>query len=138
MTVQFSTAVRNAMLDSIEAAMGTSAKLKVFTGAAPANCVTAEAGTLLAEWDLASDWSAAASGGVKAITVGGGLAATSVPASGTAAHYRIYDSAGTTCHEQGTVTSVAVGTGDLLIDNVAIVAGQTVNLTAFTKTAPGA
>ncbi len=36
--MQFSTAVRNAMLDAIETAIGTGAVCKFRTGAVPANC----------------------------------------------------------------------------------------------------
>jgi hypothetical protein len=63
MSVQFSPAVRNAMLDQIETSIGTSAKLMFYTGAVPANCAAATTGTQIAEWDLASDWMADASAG---------------------------------------------------------------------------
>lgn len=42
MAVQLSVTVRNARLDAIETAVGTSARLKIWTGAAPANCAAAE------------------------------------------------------------------------------------------------
>lgn len=135
MTVQWSTTLRNALLDQIETTINTSAKLMVYTGAQPANCAASEAGTLLVEFDLASDWAAAASGGSKAFN-STPISATAV-ATGTAAHYRIYASDGTTCHEQGSITLTAGG-GDATIDNTSIVTGQTVQITAFTKTAPGA
>lgn len=41
MTVQYSTSVRNAMLDAIESATGTSAKLQMWSGTQPTNCGTA-------------------------------------------------------------------------------------------------
>ena len=41
MAVQLSVAVRNAMLDAIETAIGTSAVLKIRTGAPPASVATA-------------------------------------------------------------------------------------------------
>lgn len=135
MTVQWSTTLRNALLDQIETTINTSAKLMVYTGSQPANCAASEAGTLLVEFDLASDWAAAASGGSKAFN-NTPVSATAA-ATGTAAHYRIYASDGTTCHEQGSVTATGLG-GDATIDNTSIVSGQTVQITAFTKTAPGA
>ncbi len=55
---------------------------------------------------------------------------------GTAGHYRIVDSAGTTCHEQGTVTATGGG-GDVTIDNTSIVSGQAVNISGWTVTEPG-
>lgn len=135
MAIQFSTAVRNAMLDAIETTMGTSVKLQIRTGAAPANCAAASTGTLLVEYSLAIDWAAAASSGSKALS--SLPLSTTAAATGTAAHYRFMDSAGTTCHEQGTVTATGGG-GDMTVDNTSIASGQTVQVTAFSKTAPGA
>lgn len=66
MALQYSTAVRNARLDVVESTIGTSAVLKIRTGAAPANCAAADSGTVLATCTLPSDWMAAASGGTKA------------------------------------------------------------------------
>lgn len=131
---QFSTAVRNAMLDAIETTIGTGAVLKIRTGAAPANCGAADSGTVLATITLASDWAAAASGGTKALS---GLPVSDPVAdnSGTAAHYRLYASDGTTCGNQGTV---GTATSDLIVDSTAFTAGQTFNITAWTWTAPGA
>jgi hypothetical protein len=135
MTVQFSTAVRNALLDAIETAMGVSAKLQIYSGSVPANCATAASGTKLVEYALASDWASAASGGSKALS-SLPLSVTAL-AAGTAGYYRFVDSAGTTCHEQGTVT-LSAGGGDMTIDNTTFTLGQTVQITGFTKTAPGA
>lgn len=134
MAVQWSTAVRNARLDAWETAIGTAPKLQIYSGSAPANCATAASGTKLVEWTLASDWSPAASGGAKSMTL---PSAVNALAAGTAGHYRIVDSAGTTCHEQGTVTATGGG-GDLTVDNTSIASGQSVNLTGFTKTEAGA
>lgn len=133
MTVQRSTAVRNARLDAIETTIGTAAKVRILTGTQPATCATAESGTLLVAYTLASDWAANASSGSKAFSstpIAGTASGT-----GTAGYYRITDNAGTTCHEQGTVGTSGT---DLIIDNASIVSGQTVNITSWTKTYPGA
>jgi len=135
MTVQNSTAVRNAQGDAWESTIGTSAKLRIYSGAQPANCAAARTGTLLVEYSLASDWCAAASSGAK--TLNSLPLSAAAAASGTAGHYAIMDSAGTTCHEQGSVTATGGG-GDMTIDNTSIAGGQTVNITGFTKTWPGA
>ena len=66
MALQFSVTVRNARLDAVETAIGASAVLKIRSGAAPANCATADSGTVLATCSLPSDWMAAASSGSKA------------------------------------------------------------------------
>ena len=130
MAVQFSVAVRNARLDSIETTVGTSPKFRIYTGAKPADCATAASGTLLAEITCPSNWMGDASGGVKALAGAWTVAAS---AAGTAGHYRIYDSTGTTCHEQGTVTATGGG-GDLTVDNTNIASGQTVTVTSKTLT----
>lgn len=138
MALQFSTAVRNAMLDAIETATGTGAVLKVYdlTAGAPANCAAAITGTVLATITLASDWAAAASGGTKAWS---SLPVTDSSADGTgiADFFRLFASDGTTCHEQGTVTATGGG-GDMTVDNTSFVIGQTFSVTAYTWTAPGA
>lgn len=135
MAVQFSVATRNAMLDAIEVTVGTSAVLKIRSGSVPATCATADAGTALVTYSLGSDWASAASSGAKALA--SLPLSTTAGATGTAAHYRIYASDGTTCHEQGTVTATGGG-GDMTVDNTSINSGQTVNITAFTKTMGGA
>ena len=134
MTVQFSVAVRNATLDAVETAVGASPKLQLRTGAQPANCAAAATGTLLAEITCPADWMAAASSGTKVLSGSWTVAAA---AAGTAAHYRIVDSAGTTCHEQGSITLTGGG-GDMTLDNTNIAAAQTVTITAKTLTAGGA
>lgn len=131
MTIQMSSGVRNARLDSIETTIGVNARLRLYTGAQPASCAAAEVGTLLVEFLLASDWAAAASAGVKAFSSLPLSAAAS--AAGVAAHFRIYDSAATTCHYQGSVTLTGAG-GDMTLDNTNIAAAQSVSLTSFTVT----
>ena len=131
MAIQLSTAVRNARLDQIESTIGTSAILRVRTGAAPANCATADTGTVLATINLPADYMSAASGGVKQLT--GSWVDSSADATGTAAHFRLYDSAGTTCHLQGTVTATGGG-GDMEVNTTSFSAGQQFTITAFSLT----
>lgn len=137
MTVQFSTAGRNAALDALETAMGTSAILKFFdlTAGAPANCAASISGAVLATLNLPADYMAAASGGVKSLT--GTWQDASADATGIADFYRIFASDGVTCHEQGTVTATGGG-GDMTVDNTSFAAGQPVNVTSKTWTAGGA
>lgn len=133
MARQFSVAVRDARADAYEAAIGTSAVLKIFTGAQPANCAAADSGTVLATMTLPSDWMAASSSGAKAKS--GTWQDLTADNGGTAAHYRVYASNGTTCHDQGTVTATGGG-GDMTLDSVAITAGQQVTITSFGWTEP--
>lgn len=135
MTIQLSTGVRNALLDSIETAIGASAILKVRTGAAPASPAAADAGTVVATLTLPADWMAAASGGTKAKQ--GTWDDTASDAAGTAGHFRIYAADGTTCHLQGTITATGGG-GDMTVDNTNFAAGQSFSITGFTLTAPNA
>ena len=133
MAFQFSTATRNAALDAIESAIGSTATLEIRSGAVPANCAAADAGTALATITLPADWLAAASNGSK--TFLGTWTDTSADAGGTAGHFRV--KAGGVCHIQGTVTLTGAG-GDMTLDNTNIAAGQQVTITSFTITAGGA
>lgn len=134
MAIQFSTAYRNAAADQFETTVGTAPKLQIRTGAQPANAAAADSGTLLAELTLPSDWLSNASNGAK--TLVGSWTGTGV-AGGTAAHFRVKDSAGTTCHLQGSVSATGGG-GDMTLDNTSIATSQTVTITSFTFTVGGA
>lgn len=121
-------------MDALESTIGTAAKLQIRSGTVPANCGAADSGTLLVELDLPSDWMAAASGGSKAKS---GTWSNTAAAAGTAGHWRLKDSSGTTCHAQGTVTATGGG-GDLTLDNTSIASGQTVTINTFSLTAGNA
>ena len=135
MALQFSTTVRNDWLDRFEVQVGTTPVLKIRTGSAPANCAAADSGTVLATINLPSDWMAAASNGTKAMS--GTWSDSSADNTGTAAHFRLYASDGTTCHAQGTVTATGGG-GDMTVDSTSFTAGQSFTVNTFTLTAPGA
>ncbi len=134
MALQYSVAVRNAKLDAIETQVGTSAILKLRTGAAPVDCATADSGTVIATLNLPADWMAAASSGSKAKS--GTWQDTNADASGTVGHFRVYDSGGTVCGMQGTVTLTGAG-GDMTLDNTNVQGGangQSVTITSFSIT----
>ena len=126
---------RNNILDGLETFIGTSAVLKIKTGAPPATCDTADSGTVLATLSLPSDWMAVAANGTKAKS--GTWEDASADDTGTAAHWRIYASDGTTCHMQGSVTATGAG-GDMTLDNTSIAAGQSITISSFTITAKNA
>ena len=134
MALNYSTTLRNAQLDAVETTVGTSAKLYIRTGTKPTACSDADSGTLLATLDLPSDWMAAASSGSKAKN--GTWTGTGADA-GSAGHFRIKDSGGTTCHLQGSVTATGGG-GDMTLDNVVIASAQTITISTFTLTAGNA
>lgn len=127
MTIQLSVSVRNAMLDAIETAAGTSAVIKIRTGAQPTNCASADSGTVVATISLASDWMSAASSGSKAFS-STPLTDSSADNTGTAAHYRVYASDGTTCHMQG---SVGTSGTDMIVDSTSFTAGQSFSITSW-------
>lgn len=129
MALQYSVAVNNARLDAVETAAGASAKLRIYTGSAPANCAAAASGTLLVEMALPADWMSAASAGSKSKL---GTWSGSGAAAGVAGYFRIVDNAGTTAHAQGTCGQ---GTGDLSLDNTNIAVSQAVSVNSFTLAA---
>lgn len=131
MAVKLSVAVRNARLDAIETAISTAAVLKIRSGSVPTNIADADSGTVLATLTLPSDWMAAASSGSKAKS--GTWQDTSADNTGTAGHFRIYASDGTTQHIQGTVTATGGG-GDMTVDNTSIASGQQITITSFSLT----
>ena len=129
MALQLSIAVCNARLDAIETQIGASAVLKIRTGAPPADCATADSGTVLATLSLPSDWMAAASSASKSKS--GTWQDLTADATGTAGHFRIYASDGTTCGMQGTITATGGG-GDMTLDNTSIATNQPVSVSSFT------
>ena len=115
------------MPGSTSTAVGASAKLRIYSGAAPANCAAAASGTLLVEMNLPSDWMAAAASASKSKA---GTWSGTAGAAGTAGYFRIVDNAGTTAHIQGTCGQ---GAGDMSLDNTNIANGQTVILGGMIK-----
>src|SRR5574343_904414 len=134
MALQFAVTYRNAMLDQFETTLGTTPILRVYTGAAPASVGAAASGTLLIEDTLDSDWMAAASNGTKGLAGTWQDASADGGSASTPGYFRLYAVDGTTCHCQGTA---GIGSGDMSF-NGTITAGQSVTVTSFTLTAPGA
>lgn len=122
------TAATAAVDDALVTSLGTNAVLQIRTGTAPGPG-SAATGTLLASVTIAS-WTAAtpAAGQI----TGSDPGAVTAAASGTAAHFRLQTSGGTAILEGSVATSAA----DLILDNVAIVSGGSVNLGAPVITIP--
>lgn len=131
--MQRSTAARNAAMDSFETLVGASPIMRLLN-TLPANCAAADS-TVLAQGTLPADWLANAASGAKAQSGVWALTGQAAAGGGTvAAAYRIYDSGGTTCHEQGTVfeavaiaTSATTGANDNLLtfaDTTGVVVGM--------------
>lgn len=88
---------------------------------------------VLATIALATTAFGSASGGVASMS-GLPKSDTSADATGTAANFIVTNAAGTTIFA-GSVTATGGG-GDLTLDNLSIVSGQTVTITAGSYTAP--
>ena len=127
MTYQYGVALRNNQVAQIQATVGASGTLKIFSGAEPANCAAADPTGLLATITLPAAF-LTSSGGVTTIA---GTWSTSASGSGTAQSFRMYDGS-SVCHVQGNVTT------DLVLNNTSITSGQTVTVTQFSVTAGNA
>ena len=128
--MQYSVAVNNTRLDSIETAIGVSAILRIRTGAAPANCAAADTGTVLSTLTLPSDWMLAAAAASKAKS--GTWVDSLADATGTAAHFRVYDSGGTVCHIQGTYGTSGT---EMIGDSASFTINQSFTINTFTLNA---
>lgn len=135
MAIQLSTALRDAMIGQYEPTIGALPKLQLRSGAPPVDCAAADAGTLLDQITLPSDWMTAPLNG--SISLSGTWIGTGALAAGTVGHYRIKDSTGATTYEQGAVT-ITGGGGDLTLDNPALAIGQIVTVTSWVRTQSGA
>lgn len=131
--MQFSVAVSNGRLDSIETTIGASPILRIRTGAAPANNAAADTGTVLSTINLPADWMAAAANRTK--NLNGTWADDAADAAGTAGHYRVYAADGTTCHIQGPVGATGSGL-EMILDNLVFAAGQAFSIISFTINDP--
>ena len=131
MALGLNTTLRNNMLDEITALAGASAILRIYSGTQPATGGTET--TILAQLTCNSTVAPAASSGV--LTLNSISSDTSANATGTATWFRILDSGATTAVLDGTVSTVAAGTGDLQLDDTSIVLGGTVAISSATVTA---
>lgn len=134
MALGLNVTLRNNMLDEITARAGASAILRIYSGSQPATG-GAET-TILAQLTCNATFAPAASSGV--LTLNSIASDTSANATGTATWFRIYQSDATTHVLDGTVSTVAAGTGDLQLDDTSIVLGGTVAISSATITAGNA
>jgi hypothetical protein len=130
MTIQLALSGRTARLTGFTSNLSNNASLRIFTGAQPADCQTAQSGTVLASITMATPFTVPANGTMQLSNL---PLTTTATTSGTAGYYRIVGSSqGTSsCFMQG---SIGQGSGDLQFDNTSIQTGQTINITAWTVT----
>jgi hypothetical protein len=130
MAIKFSVAARNAQMDTLISSVGTSAFLRIYSGSRPANVAAPITGTLLAELVCnASAFAPSASGGVLTANAISDDAAAN--ATGTATHFRLWKSDGTTGVMDG---DVATSGADLNLDSTSIVTGQVISVSSFVIT----
>lgn len=133
MTISLTNAANNARQDGLVAHIGNGAKLRIYSGTAPANIDAALSGnTLLGELTCGTPFAPAAAGnGV--ITANAITQDSAADNSGTASFYRIYKADGTTPVLQGSVTGTGGG-GDLELNTTNIVAGGPIAVSSWTLT----
>ena len=136
MAITMNPTARNAALDAIRAAWGASPKLRIYADATPPANAGAALGdaVLLVEFTMGAGLAASA-GVLDLVTTTLTAAATGGGTGSDASFYRVYDSTGATCFEQGSVGDTGSG-ADMTLDNANIATGQTVNVTDWTKTFP--
>jgi hypothetical protein len=128
-----------AALDALLAKLnvgGTAGHIKIFSGAMPATCETADSGTLLSTLTLSVTSFAGATDpgttGLATATANAITSDSSAAATGTAGYFRAYDSAGV-CIAQGTVGTSAA---DMILNTTSIVTAATVAITSWVVTLP--
>jgi hypothetical protein len=136
--IQYADFVRNAKMDAIETAIGTSPFLSLYDGAMPANCATARAGTLFMSAALPADWLGNAAAGVKSLA---GTWSGTATAPGLARYFTIYKSDGTTIAAQGLVSEAYLNSKTLVLNQQVHVGSNvykvtTAGTTASTGTGP--
>lgn len=127
--LKYSEALVNARLDAITTAIGSSGKLKIYSGTQPTDPDTAlGAQVLLASLALSTTAAGAASGGT--LTFSAISNDASADNTGTAAWFSVTTSADARVIE-GTV---GLSSTDMIIDNTSITAGQIVSCSSFVIT----
>ena len=132
MALGLNVTLRNNRLDEITARAGSSALLRIYDGTQPATGGAITSQNQLAQLTCNATFAAAASSGV--LTLNSISSDTSADDTGTATWFRIVQSDGSTHVFDGTVSTVAAGTGDLQLDDTSIVLGGTVAISSATIT----
>lgn len=134
MTVQLSVTTRTNQLSTLNTDIGANAVIKIWTGTQPANCGTADTGTLLATFaGNAGGFGTATSGMLTASAV----ASVTAAASGAPGYFRVYPTSATSTNAVIQGTCGTSGT-DMIVTASPFTAGQTVNFTSLTYTRGGA
>jgi hypothetical protein len=130
-------AAADAVVDRID--VGTTylnGKLRIYSGAQPADADSAPGGTLLVEIDLANPaYGAAATTGTAALA--GTPRSATAAAAGTATSFRVVNRDAATVFDGAVRATADVDAGqELVLDNTSIASGQTVNINSLDYTHP--
>lgn len=130
----------DSLLANLNAIAGHNGVIKIFSGALPATCETADPAGLLSSGCTFSATAFAASTdpgstGLATATANAIAADPSCSGTGTAACFRAYSYNGTTytCHLQGTV---GTSSADLIVTSTSITAGQVFTVNSLVVTLP--
>lgn len=129
MALGYVATLRNNQLAQITTSVGTSGKIRIYSGTRPATGGTET--TVLAELPCSATFAPAPSGGVLTVNA---ITSATASASGTASWFRVLTSA------NAAVVDGDVGTSgsDLNLNSTAITSGGSVSITSFTITAGNA
>lgn len=127
----------DAVVDRIDAGTTNAAgKLRIYSGAQPADADSAPVGTLLVEIDLANPAYGAADTTGAAALAGAPRSATAA-AAGTALSFRVVNRDAATVFDGAVRATADADTGqELVLDSTTIAVGQTVNITSLSFTQP--
>lgn len=124
----------NAELNQDAVITGANSIIRIYTGAEPTTTAAARTGTVLVPVTPPSTWSAAASGRTRA-SVGLPWTATAT-AAGTMGYFSHFKSDGTTVVKSGTC-GIAGSGADMIVDNLVVAVGQTVNILSYNSSNTG-
>lgn len=129
MALAFSVALRNSRLDTIVTAIGTSGKVRIYSGTRPATGGTAT--TLLAELPLSATAGTVSAG---VLTLNAITADSAADATGTASWFRVLTSANVAVIDG----DVGASGSDLNLNTTSLVVNGSVAISSFTITEPNA
>lgn len=129
MTLGYAAALRANQLDQMTTRAGNAAKLRIYSGARPATGASIGASVQLAEIIMGTPFAPAANQGT-----GGPLLPTLPPGvqvgvSGLASWARLLQADGATHAWDGSISTIAAGTGDLQISDTNLIATGTLTCT---------
>jgi hypothetical protein len=133
MAIKYSATARTNRMTQLNTDIGANAYIRIYSGTRPADVSASITGTLLAELrGNASGFGTASAGALTAAAI---TSDSSADATGTATHFRVFKSDGTTAVIDG---DVGTSGSDLNLSSTSIVATGTVAVSSFVITAGNA